>query len=531
MKTKTPREVPNLPTALIYTRVSSEEQAREGVSLDAQLTESRRYAAQHGWLLGPEFQDVLSGKRDDRPAYQALLTEVRRLRAEGQSVVVVVFRLDRLGRRILERVRCREELKGIGVPVHSVREGGEVSDLVSNVLAAVAEEEIRTLGERVSVAKQHIAEGGWYVGGRAPWGYRMRPATPEERALGSPTAVLEPNPNHLPWVREAFHRAANGASLQAVYRWIRALPAEARGGRAMPYQAVRQLLASPIYIGRPHRGDADVLARPPARWPALVDDATWQRIREQVAQHRRVPRQASRRYLLAGFLRCRTCGERMHGHQRRGVPKYRCTAARNGAEVGKRACYAELCGDRLDEAVLAEVLPLVEGAVSSLPELRQALERAWAALRTPATLQDELQERQRQHLLREAEQARARLTRAAVLFADGDIDKPGYELLRDKARVDLDAAMQELDRLQVVEPSVTLPPLETVLAAAEGWGAAMQGGSIAAQREVLAALIERVVPVRGGRGQYEVEVSWTLLGDGLRAGVLSSAGTPERSAA
>ena len=69
--------------------------------------------------------------------------------------------------------------------------------------------------------------------------------------------------------------------------------------------------------------------------------------------------------------------------------------------------------------MLAEVLPLIEGAVSSLPELRQALERAWAALRTPATLQDELQERQRQHLLREAEQARARLTKAAVLFAEG----------------------------------------------------------------------------------------------------------------
>jgi hypothetical protein len=59
----------------------------------------------------------------------------------------------------------------------------------------------------------------------------------------------------------------------------------------------------------------------------------------------------------------------------------------------------------------------------------------------------------------------------------------------------------------------------------------MQGGSVAAQREVLAALIERVVPMRVGRGQYEVEVSWTPLGEGLRAVILSSADTPERSAA
>src|SRR5215217_2359355 len=339
----------------------------------------------------------------------------------------------------------------------------------------------------------------------------------EERALGSPPAVLEPAPIQMPWVQEAFHRAANGESLQAVYRWIRTLPPEARGGRAMPYQAVRKLLASPLYVARPLHGEADVLARPAARWPALVDDATWRQIRERVAQHRQVPRQASRRYLLAGFLRCRTCGERMHGHQRRGVLKYRCTAARNGAEAGKRACYAELRGDWIDEAVLAEVLPLIEGAVSSLPELWQALERAWAALRTPATLQDELQERQRQHLLREAVQARARLTRAAVLFADGDIDKPGYELLRDKARVDLDAATEELGRLHAIEPRIALPPLATVLAAAQGWGAAMRVGDIAAQREVLAVLIDRVVPVRTGRGRYEVEIAWTPLGAGLRA--------------
>ncbi len=53
-------DISSPPIALIYTRVSSEEQAREGVSLDAQLTECRRYAAQHGWMLGPEFQDVLS---------------------------------------------------------------------------------------------------------------------------------------------------------------------------------------------------------------------------------------------------------------------------------------------------------------------------------------------------------------------------------------------------------------------------------------------------------------------------------------
>ena len=54
--------------------------------------------------------------------------------------------------------------------------------------------------------------------------------------------------------------------------------------------------------------------------------------------------------------------------------------------------------------------------------------------------------------------------------------------------MDLDATSDELSRLEVVEPSITLPSLETELAAAEGWGAAMHNGDITAHREVLAVL-------------------------------------------
>src|SRR5215212_1310414 len=436
-------------TALIYTRVSSEEQAREGVSLDAQLTECRRYAAQHGWMLGPEFQDVLSGKRDDRPAYQALLAEVRRLRAGGQSVVVVVFRLDRLGRRILERVRCREELKSLGVPVHSVREGGEVSDLVANILASVAEEESRALGERVAAAKQHLTDHGWYCPGRAPWGYRLRPATPEERSIGAPASILEPDPATMAWVQEAFVRGASRDSIRAVHRWATALPSEIRGGRVLTYQAVRLILGSPVYIARPPQGDADVLARPIGRWTPLVDEATWLRVQERAARHQQLPRQASQRHLLSSLLRCPACDARMHGKARHGhACSYRCSARNLGANASVPGCSTSVLADQVDEAVLARVLPLIERAVSTLPELRQALERAWAALRTPATLQDELEERHRKQLVRKTEQARARLTKAAVLFADGDIDMPGYELLRDKARTDLDAATEPLSHLR-----------------------------------------------------------------------------------
>src|SRR5437764_11698183 len=100
-------------TGLVYARVSSGEQGTNGLSLDAQLDAARRYIAERGWLMGAEFQDVMSGMKDQRPAYQALLAEVRELRSQGRPVAVVVSALDRFGRRLAERLRVREELKAL----------------------------------------------------------------------------------------------------------------------------------------------------------------------------------------------------------------------------------------------------------------------------------------------------------------------------------------------------------------------------------------------------------------------------------
>src|SRR6185369_4610238 len=168
--------------ALIYTRVSSDDQEEEGVSLPAQVSECRRYVGRQGWIFGDELQDVQTGKRDDRRDYQRLLMTVRGLALEGKPAAVVVASLDRLGRNIAERVRAYEELKAIGAPIHSVREGGIVSEFTYNILAAVAQEESRKLGERVRASSRYFVERGWHPVGRVAWGYQWRAATVEERS-------------------------------------------------------------------------------------------------------------------------------------------------------------------------------------------------------------------------------------------------------------------------------------------------------------------------------------------------------------
>ena len=213
---RTPRQsATGITAAVIYTRVSGDEQEREGLSLPAQLADCRRYAQQHDWIIGAEFQDVMSGKRDDRPEYLALLAEVRRLRAAGQNAVVVVKWLHRFGRRVSERVRCWEELDALGCPSTAWLRAAWCSRWWRTSWRQSRRTKSRQIGERVSSTWRHVTSLGWAKIGRVPCGYRLRTATATERGASSPMKVLEVDPETAPFVLEVFQKIAAGASVRS----------------------------------------------------------------------------------------------------------------------------------------------------------------------------------------------------------------------------------------------------------------------------------------------------------------------------
>lgn len=501
------------PVALIYTRVSSDEQARDGTSLDAQLAECRRYVLRHEWIIDSEYTDVMSGRRDDRPDYQALLQHVRALRVDRRPAVVVVAALDRLGRRLLERVRCREELKALGVSTHSVREGGEVSDLVANILGSVAQEEVARMGMRISHAWRHHASQGWHrVGGHSTtWGYRTRKATEEERREGSPNVVIEIDPERALYAREMFERIAAGETSRSVMRWARALPADIRGGRAMSRRTLLYMLRAPVYAG------LVAVNGPQGRWEPLVQDVIWRQVQDRMDGHRNVPRQASGRYLLTGLLRCPLCGGRMRGGdvtigrpgQRIKVARYRCFSRADGTGD----CTETAQANYVDALVLGEVGALLE-RVTTDPTLQVALRKQWDATQMPLAADT----KHVKQLEASVARGRQRIVGATEKFVDGDIDKSAYDALCAKTQASMKAAEDELARLRNTSQSHTpLPPFDQVLNELGGWSAALQGADLMAKRELLAGLIQAIVPGRVGRGKYTVDITWTPLGEALRA--------------
>lgn len=496
--------------ALTYVRVSTEDQATNGTSLDAQTREVRRYVAERGWVLGQEFSDVLSGKRTDRPAYQALLRRVRELRTDGQPVVVVVAALDRFGRRVLERVRSREELKALGVETHSVREGGLVSDLVANVLASVAQEEVDRIGMRVAAAWRNLAGQGWFkISGQLPWGYTSRPATAEERQAGSPRSVLVPDAVSAPYVVELFRRVAAGESVRSVSTWAALLPEDVRGAwqcgrgstprRELKRDAIGKILRNDVYV-----------APEPARWPAVIDMETWNKVQRRLDANREAPRAQPAVYRLTGFIRCGACGQRMSGEMAGSYKRYRCSAWRRGG-ASVPFCSASCGAEQVERLVLDALSERIAAFVATD---RRRLERAWARLAERE--HDASATREIRRLEQQVETARRRITDATRLLLDGAIDKEAYDGLVAAERGALDAASAELAHWQEVEQSgPTLPPLGMVLADLDSWADALQQADLGAFREALDALVEHVVPMRVKHGVYRVEVVWSDLGSHL----------------
>ena len=506
-----------LTTALRYRRVSQKEQAEEGVSLDAQLDESRRYVARHAWALGDEYEDVETGRRDDRAAYQRLLIDVRGHRLAGRRLVLVVAALDRLGRNVAQRARVWEEMKRLGVLIHSVREGGVVSELTYNILASVAQEESRKNSERVTASNLYFIGRGWRAVGRPAWGYRLRPATPAERQAGAPTKVLEAHPDEAPYVREAWRQRANGESLKHLTRWIAGLPSAARGGRQMNFAAVRKLFRAPVYVARsggPAGAGDDVLDRPPGHWEALVGDATWRRVRERDLLHRRMPGQASGRYELTGLVRCPKCGARMAGRSVRRaralkggtkfyqIRTYACEGPMLAADA-RPICYATVSAKCFEPVVLDTVGELLD--VLNQPLLADAVRRDFERREREAG-QDDTALRIA-GLERTLAQARARIADAVTLLLDGTLDRQAYDLARARYQADFEGAEAELARLRGrARPKALVSPA-ALLAGVAGWAGALRQGHPGAVRKALGVLVERLVPVKLGRGAYEAQIT------------------------
>jgi DNA invertase Pin-like site-specific DNA recombinase len=193
-----------------YSRVSTSEQADEGVSLAAQQQQIAGYSMMKGWTIAEHFiERGVSGSLPlaDRPEVNRMLATV------GKGDIIVVAKLDRAFRSAADALTVLEELKAQGVGLHMIDLGGDVigngvSKMVFTILAAVAEGERDRLRERIRDAKRHLASQGVYSGGKRPFGFDL--------VLDGEVQRLVPNKAEQAVIHRMKKMRKNGATLRAI---------------------------------------------------------------------------------------------------------------------------------------------------------------------------------------------------------------------------------------------------------------------------------------------------------------------------
>lgn len=191
-----------------YIRVSTEDQARNGVSLDNQLSRIRAYAALHGHDLGEVYEDRGKSGRDmSRLGAQAALAALERGDAEG----LLVTHMDRLSRSLRDFLYLIDTQFGPGCKFsllcidNQMDTSTPTGRMIAAVLATVAQWQREEDVERIKRALAHKKGNNQRIGS-VPWGYR----------LAGDGKTLSPNPSELRVMALGLDLRRQGLTLRAI---------------------------------------------------------------------------------------------------------------------------------------------------------------------------------------------------------------------------------------------------------------------------------------------------------------------------
>lgn len=222
----------------LYTRVSTEDQAKEGFSLDAQLDRLHKFAEAQGWFVAGEYVDEgHSGRTTKRPAYQRMMAERERW---DTLLVLKMDRIHRNSRNFMAMMdRLTREDKGFASVTESLDTSTAMGRFVMDIIQRIAQLESEQIGERVYIGMDQKAKtSGGSLGKPAPFGYAYN----EE-------SVLVPVPSEAPIVADVFERFQNGQGKQQIADWLNGKGIQTRRQRHWTVWNVTAMLTNPTYGG------------------------------------------------------------------------------------------------------------------------------------------------------------------------------------------------------------------------------------------------------------------------------------------
>lgn len=372
----------------MYERVSTEEQVKHGISIEAQSAALHKWAADNGHEIVGEYTDNgVSARKmpSKRPELQRLLGDI-----PGRKIELVAFvRLDRWTRNVKGYYQVQDVLDKYKVSWQAIQEDYETvtasGRMKVNIMLSVAENEADRTSERIKAIHAHKVNLGEPITCSQPLGLKIdgKKLVPDDNADAARAAFAE------------FVKTANVTKTMDFLRTYYSI--------SLPNLSVRNLLRNRLYIGE-YRGNKEYCE--PIIEKAVFDEA--QRLlsmRGVKAPH------TGRVYLFSGLVFCGECGHRMVGYKARTL-SYRCNNHFELKRCNHRGCYQEKA---IEAYLLDHIVELAEG---------QAAQYHAAQKRKPEV---------------DRATVKRKLERLKDLYVEGDIDKDKYRIERDKLTPLLDA--------------------------------------------------------------------------------------------
>lgn len=358
--------------AALYARVSTEEQAKEGYSIAAQIAEIRRYAEQNGLEIVDEYVDEgASGKSIAGRTQMKRLLKDANLKKFG---VVIIYKIDRLARKLKDALEISDTLERNNVNLISLNEKFDTTTAFGRtafqMICSFAELERNNIVERVKLGMEQRAKEGKFNGGKV-LGYDN---IDKELVINEYEAVI---------VRKIFDYANQGLGFKAITRRLNEAGYRSKKDKPFNVCGIKTILNNPVYIGkirykqlenwsekRRKGKNPDYLLVDGTHEPIITHEL-WESVHQKLGQRSYKPSRSHQPYILSGLLKCPVCGygmvpARSKGGGGKSYRYYQCQQFHN---KGKTVCRSNMIRADVAEAQLFQELV----KVASRPDILRKL--------------------------------------------------------------------------------------------------------------------------------------------------------------
>lgn len=534
------KETGEIKRARILLRVSSEQQLEADGDMKIQRQLDLDYIYQHkDWEFdGKEyFEGGVSGYKNpiqDRDALQEAYKDA----VNKEYDILVVYKDDRIGRRMWEMGAYIMALKSLGVDVYTVKDGcisPETDDIMGQIMLAFrygnAQKSSSDTGMRVKDTAQKLAAGGRFMGGKAPYGYMLKNSG-ELSKHGRSLKRLVLCPDETEIVRYIYHLSLNMefgsvkiAKILNEDEGYRQLAPDKKNWRGA---TITSILTNPIYSGRTAYKRREkingkyrtldredwIIAKEPNEAIRIIDDDTWNRVQAKRAlrasKYAKRPEKQNVTVIsrndgmlpLIDILHCGYCGRKMvngskynywtikdTGERRTSrIPIYKCDQAGQGVPHDKtKRCRA----DKVD-GVVFEVLSKYMDKLQENEDIFQLIDQKHSGERKKKESGLTKEKKKLQKIKNEIDLMNSKIPEAMTGSYDMSLKKLMSVIEEHKKREQAQQDKVDQIKAEIERSSVSANEWEEIHQKPPTWKEIIQNADVSRKRVLVNKLIERI---------------------------------------